>query len=166
MSYLIFRDQKSFMGYFGQKPGIDTEKLYWRLVSEEVLELAGAMADFEKERTDATMAEVAKEALDCIYVLSGLLHAMNLDPQALWDAVHESNIAKIKHPCAACDGQGWLPAGDPTNPRVMEPCSTCKGQGHVYEVRRREDGKVLKPAGWQPPNIVPLVAMMRSQEVR
>jgi predicted HAD superfamily Cof-like phosphohydrolase len=25
------------------------------------------------------------------------------------------------------------------------------------KVRKREDGKVLKPEGWQPPNLVPFV---------
>ena len=157
MSYLVFKDQKSFMGYFGQKPGADTTALYEKLVGEEYIELAEALLNTKAEPGSAeAIGEVAKEALDCVYVLTGLLHALNLDPQTLWDVVHQSNIDKIKHPCVACGATGIVATteGD-------EPCRVCNGQGHVYEVRRREDGKVLKPPGWQKPDLTPLIEQMR-----
>lgn len=162
MSYLIFKDQKAFMGYFKQNPGPATARLYETLVGEEYVELAAALQEYNGDPTDERLAEVAKEALDCIYVLSGLLHAHGLDPQVLWDVVHQSNIDKIKHPCEACDGTGMTKdeAGDFTM------CKACNGQGHKYEVRRREDGKVQKPAGWKKPDLTPMVTEMLNRSIQ
>lgn len=155
MSHLLFRDQKSFMRYFGQEPSEDAASLYAKLCAEEFGELTAAWCEHQTAPSAETVTEIADACLDLIYVASGLMHALGLDPQPLWDEVHRSNIEKIKHPCLACDTRGILGAS---------VCSICGGQGHQYEVRRRDDGKVLKPANWQPPSLLPYVeAMLRDQ---
>jgi predicted HAD superfamily Cof-like phosphohydrolase len=128
----IFDDQRKFMKFFGQHPGQETETLYHSLVAEEHRELFEAIENAKQSPTRENIAEVAKEAIDCIYVLSGLLHAMDLDPNDIWNVVHQSNMDKIKHPSET--GDGW-----------------------VYEVRRRADGKVMKPDGWTKPDLMPYV---------
>lgn len=152
MSFLIFSDQRSWMRYFGQPAGPDTVQLYRTLVQEETAELQTALERWDATPSVDALAEVADGAIDTLYVVIGLLHAFGLNPQALWDEVHRSNIAKIRHACTDCGATGIIQLdGDEA------PCPTCKGQGHVYEVRRREDGKVLKPDGWEPPHLRPLV---------
>lgn len=155
MSYLIFTDQKSFMNYFGQQPGDEAVRLYKRLCDEEYLELQLAMERWQSGvETPEAVTEVADACLDLIYVATGLMHAFGLEPQVLWDEVHRSNIDKIKHECHFCFGTGQLEDGEHT------PCHKCHGSGVVYEVRRREDGKVLKPDNWQPPALLPLIEAM------
>lgn len=157
MSYLVFVDQASWMRYCGQKQGQETADLYRRLIDEEMSELAEAYAAHAQNATDDTLTEVADACIDSIYVIVGLMHALGLEPQALWDEVHRSNIAKIKHPCMTCSATGIIRMdGEET------PCPDCKGQGHVYEVRRRDDGKVLKPDGWTPPMLRPLVLAQKA----
>ena len=153
MSYLIFTDQASWMRYCEQPPGDQTATLYRRLVDEEISELRVAYDVYTRAPDVNTLTDVADACIDSVYVIVGLMHALGLDPQALWDEVHRSNIAKIRHPCTDCSATGIF-QGD----EGEMPCPTCKGQGHDYEVRRREDGKVLKPDGWQPPALYPIVA--------
>lgn len=159
MSIAVFRDQKSFMGYFGQKAGPETVALYVTLIEEEMKEYHEALAAWEADPSPENLAEVADACMDMIYVIAGLMHGFGLDAQSLWDEVHRSNIAKIKHPCASCGTTGVDPSevsGEVSNPQ----CKACEGNGFIYEVRRREDGKVLKPANWQPPALLPLVKAM------
>jgi len=165
MSYLIFTDQKSFMRYFDQGASPDTVALYRKLIAEEDKETNDALDAYDLNPTPETITEVADGLLDGIYVRIGLLHGLGLDPQALWDEVQRSNIDKLKHPCGACEGTGTVSrepeTGDPTD---VVRCETCNGQSHVYRVKRRDDGKVLKPDGWTPPNLLPLVMAMLKKE--
>lgn len=155
MSIAIFRDQKSFMTYFGQHASPETARLYYDLVREEFSELEVAMAAHQQSPSHETVTEIADACIDLVYVVSGLLHGLGLDPQPLWDEVHRSNIAKIKHACGTCETKGVVDIEG-----VEITCPQCGGSGYHYEVRRRADGKVLKPDGWQPPNLLPLVTMM------
>lgn len=88
-----------------------------RLVQEECAELLAAL---HSEPPDA----VAKEAADVIVVVLGTMAEMGIPFDAVWSAVHESNMAK---------------------------------RGPNGEITRREDGKVLKPPGWTPPDIAALL---------
>ena len=161
MSFFIFKDQKSFMQHFGQKPGVDATMLYKTLVAEEYIELERGIDNWIDARSNnydalPAVTEIADACIDLIYVVAGLMHSLGLDPQALWDEVHRSNIDKIKHPCTACDGTGRLERDDDD----FDSCRRCGGTGHIFEVRRREDGKVLKPSDWSPPELEPLVRQM------
>lgn len=172
MSYLIFTDQKALMGHFRQKIGAKaTIELYSDLVHEEFTEFVVAMADLRMREDwmnlhpDAIclsgfapeVTEVADGLIDIIVVAAGMLHALGLEPQALWDEVNRSNIAKIKHPCSHCVTTGYVSGANPSEPTA---CPTCGGQGFVYEARKDENGKWVKPDGWTKPALLPLVAMM------
>jgi predicted HAD superfamily Cof-like phosphohydrolase len=156
MSFVIFRDQKSFMQYFRQFPGADVETLYKTLVDEEYKELQEAWVAYEQAPTAEAVTEIADACLDLIYVATGLMHGLGLDPQPLWNEVHRSNVDKIKHPCEACNENGQVPLE-----HADISCPDCKGQRFIYEARYREDGKVLKPDHWQPPQLLGMVAAMR-----
>jgi predicted HAD superfamily Cof-like phosphohydrolase len=70
------------------------------------------------------MVEVADGIIDSIYVLIGMGLELGLPLEALWNEVQRSNMAKA----------------------IEQPDGTMK-------VVKRADQKVLKPAGWTPPDI-------------
>lgn len=70
------------------------------------------------------MVETADAIVDSIYVLVGTALELGLPLQELWDEVQRANMTKA----------------------VQQPDGTLK-------VLKREDGKVLKPEGWKPPDI-------------
>ena len=83
------------------------------LIQEEYSELMEAMDEGDP-------AHIAKEAADLVVVVLGTAAEYGLPFDEVWNAVHESNMAK---------------AGGP----------------------RREDGKILKPPGWKPPDIQAII---------
>jgi predicted HAD superfamily Cof-like phosphohydrolase len=119
----IFDDQKQFMLASGQTAGklnYDQLILYAKLIYEEgATEFPEAMQQYHGSRSSVDLAEVIDAVIDTIVVCVGALHSIGIDPQAAWDAVHKTNLAKI----------------DP----------------ETGKVRKREDGKVLKPEGWKSP---------------
>lgn len=139
-------DQAGFMESCGQSVGEMNYKqaeLYGYLVEEEAAETATALDRLRRMYPDwpdwwdelvwgepdaeaiRLVAEAADGAIDTIYVCLGLLHSLGIDPQAAWDEVHRSNMAKI----------------DPNTGKAI----------------KREDGKVIKPEGWAPPDMVRVV---------
>ena len=107
-----FRDGELFMLATGQSirgESADQFALYQNLVHEEGAELSHALhnlnrhtraepevPDDEYIETLVTLSsEVAKEAIDCVVVLNGLLRSMGVDPAKVWTAVHESNMSKL-----------------------------------------------------------------------
>ena len=100
------------------------------------------------------LAHTYKEAADLIYVIFGWdQHAGNLLQQVIAE-VHRSNMTKL-WPCDECAGTGhtdtpWLP---PTYESFG--CEACHGTGKV--AKYREDGKVLKPPTYEPPNITAII---------
>lgn len=85
----------------------ETSLLRMELIAEEFLEVLEA---WEQDDVD----HLAKELADLIYVCLGMAVEYGIPIDAVWDFVHESNMAK--------------------------------GGG-----ARREDGKILKPEGWESP---------------
>lgn len=96
-------------------PRFDIMRLRVRLIDEEIDEL-------KKSLMSGTIADVADDIADSIYVLLGLAVAMGIDMRPVWAAVQRANMAK---------------EGGPT----------------------REDGKILKPEGWVPPDIATLLEL-------
>lgn len=80
------------------------------LILEEVNELDNAVCTYD-------LVETADALADLLYVTYGYAITLGIDIDAVFAAVHTSNMAKA-------------PGG---------------------VVIRREDGKVLKPEGWEPP---------------
>lgn len=90
---------------------------------------------------DVDMPELADGMADLDYVVEGCRIEFGIDGESVAAEVHRSNMAKL----FACDM--CLP--DPDGPHPS--CTKCGGRGKV--VRKREDGKTLKPSGWTPPDI-------------
>lgn len=124
----VFSDQKLFMNICGQQPSNQMADLYKGLVDEEYQELLGAWDEFNGDRTCEKMAEVTDACMDLVYVTSGLMHSLGLDPQAFWDEVQRSNLSKAS----------LLPDGS-------------------YRIERREDGKIKKPQSYSPPDLLTIV---------
>lgn len=113
----IFKDQAIFMRACGQTVGefdLDQFNLYLKLLQEEITELQTALGQQDKVQTLDAL-------LDIIVVSVGAVHSIGARGEEAWQAVVDSNMAKI----------------DPD----------------TGEVRRRADGKIMKPEGWQPPNL-------------
>ena len=132
----IFDDQRLFMKITGQHASEEMVGLYRSLVEEEFIELNEAFYDNDT-------VEMADACIDIIYVAIGLLHAIGLNPQPLWDEVQRSNMSKfLLEACVFCGTAG---------------CDRCNGEGEFYKVLRREDGKILKGPKYFPPNLRPIV---------
>lgn len=106
----MHEDQAAFMTACGQTTGTfapDQVRLYAKLVDEEAHEVHDAMQELERVlkfnqdtfsnalSLKAPVADLAKEAVDVIYVAFGLLHSLGVDPVAAWEEVHGSNLTKI-----------------------------------------------------------------------
>lgn len=157
MSYLIFRDQRILMNYFRQPVGPETYEKFKDGLQDSMSVLAHAMLASGSREETAT--GVAQAAIELIFNTVGLLHALGLDPQPLWDEAHRANVDLIKHPCTECNGQGSTLVTVEDAP-VQQACPVCRGQRYVYEVRRGEDNKFLAPTGWLAPQMAPLVHAM------
>lgn len=132
----IFSKQKKFMvaceQFVNKQPGYNGETMLWSsLIDEEYHELRKAYHDFLSTKSANHLADVAKESVDLIYVVAGLLNNLGLDGDRIFELVHQSNMAKV----------------DP-------------GTGYVV---KRADGKVLKPIGWEPPDV--LGEVLRSKHI-
>lgn len=71
--------------------------LWMKLINEEHAELIEAALrfnDWSGPNTDMDVALVS-EAIDLIYVTCGLLNNMGVDGQAVFDAIHNANMAKV-----------------------------------------------------------------------
>ena len=128
----IFELQRDFMVACEQtispKPGLNDETAMWeRLIWEEVNELDIAARKFHQSYSADHLAEVMHEALDIIYVTIGLLNNLGVGHLAL-TGFHRIHLANMQ-----------------------------KLDATTGKVRRRDDGKVLKPENWKPANLLPLL---------
>lgn len=115
-------------------PDKDRIELRKSLIREEVGETLNAI-----DRRD--IIEVADGIADSIVVLVGTALEFGIDLTAVWVEVQRSNMSKFPL-CGNCDAKGYSQG---------QECPKCGGRGTL--ILRREDGKILKPAGWGPPNI-------------
>lgn len=119
--------------------------LAMQLVTEEAAEVLTAVVD-------GRLDDVADNLVDLIYVALGAAAMFGLDIPRVWDAVHGANMAKLKL-CPSCEGRrdANMGAGG-----TSTPCSTCRGLGRVAILDA--GGKVMKPAGWTPPDVAQVLA--------
>jgi predicted HAD superfamily Cof-like phosphohydrolase len=129
----VFHDQAQFMDVMGQAPDETNTALYVDLIEEEWRkELKPALDKCLAYKSTENLSEVVDGAIDSIVVIAGLLNCLigpDMATQA-WQEVQRSNMSK-----AVWDDE----AG-------------------AYKVIRREDGKVLKPSTFSPPNLFGLIA--------
>jgi len=70
--------------------------------------------------------------------------------EACFAEVHRANMAKLE--CIACEGKGRIFGEDRA---YTHECCVCNATGRI--VNRTPDGKIIKPAGWQPPDLGPIL---------
>ena len=107
-------------------------ELYMNLIEEEFDELQAAFVRYsntvrEDERL-AILCEVLDGVADMAVVLMGLCNSLGLPFDSAFHEVHKANMNKF------IDG----------------------GDG-VLKILKRADGKVIKPSGWTPPNIMSIL---------
>jgi predicted HAD superfamily Cof-like phosphohydrolase len=129
----VFHDQAQFMDVMGQAPDETNTALYVDLIEEEWRkELKPALDKCLAYKSTENLSEVVDGAIDSIVVIAGLLNCLigpDMATQA-WQEVQRSNMSK-----AVWDDESG-----------------------AYKVIRREDGKVLKPSTFSPPNLFGLIA--------
>lgn len=123
----------------------DTRELRLNLLDEEYCE-------YRRAAQSNDLVEIADALADMIYIIAGTALIYGIPLEEVWDAVQVSNISKAGS-CEFCEGYGV----DEDN----QPCDTCGGNG--FRVIRRMDGKILKPEGWQPPNIKAILDRTRDR---
>lgn len=91
----MIADVREFHEKFGQPvlgrpefPSRERMDLRWRLIQEEYFELAGGISKKD-------LPEVADAIADLIYVLIGTAHEFGIPLGHVWNAVHQSNVAKV-----------------------------------------------------------------------
>lgn len=87
-----------------------------------------------------TLVDMADGAIDTIYVVLGLLNTIGIPAGEVWDIVQRTNVDKAIV-CMNCGGSG--------KENGAEECTECNGTGR--KIKRRADGKILKPEGWKEP---------------
>jgi len=126
-----FRDQEKFMRACDQSvdgSNHDQFKMYLKLIKEEFDELQVAQG------IDLETGEQVREA-DPVETLDALLDIIVVTI----GAIHSAGM----------DGEGgW---------KEVMGTNFAKVDKETGKVRKREDGKVLKPQGWTPPDLKPFV---------
>lgn len=143
-----------FHEFFGYDDPVTSARLRLRLINEEHEELVDELRAAWTLGLEYDKRKVYKEAADLLYVLYGLdLHLGGYLDRAL-EEVHKANMSKL-WACERCDGTGYTWDGESFSEdaggRLEDVCSECNGQGHV--VKKREDGKILKPPTYQAPDL-------------
>jgi predicted HAD superfamily Cof-like phosphohydrolase len=126
-----FRDQEKFMRACDQSvDGSDQDqfKMYLGLIKEEFLELLVAQG------IDPSTGDQVK-AVDMVETLDALLDIVVVTIGAMHSAGMDAE-------------GGWK--------EVMRT-NFAKIDKETGKVRKREDGKVLKPVGWTPPELAPFI---------
>ena len=123
-----FRDQAKFMNACGQSVGESNEdqfKLYLKLIKEEYNEL------LEAQGLNQNLDRIGYLPVDKVETLDALIDIMVVTIGALQSL--------------GVDAEGaW---------KEVMSTNFAKIDSLTGRVRKREDGKVLKPTGWQPPEL-------------
>ena len=128
-------DVQIFMQACGHEPSHKLISLYHDLVREEVGELEEAMAAFNASETEAEEVAAKAEALDAIC-------------DSIWVLIGLAKTMDL--PLEA----GWDAVAS-TNLKKIDPV--------LGTVRRDENGKIMKPERWVPPDMVRLIKERNEQ---
>jgi predicted HAD superfamily Cof-like phosphohydrolase len=132
----------------GSKFEPETAEIRRRLHCEEHQELDEALRlavrDETSDRAD-TRKLVARELADVVYVAYGTAELLGIDLDRAFTLVHEANMAKLP-PCPSENCRGGVDRRDGLL------CSECSGIGRGSPIKDADD-KVLRPPGWQPPDM-------------
>jgi hypothetical protein len=148
-------------------------------ITEETRELFDAIAMLrdrlpgadEDEALDL-YREVFDGAVDLAWVALNVLYAGGCTaPEQFWEAAAQANLAKIPD-CVACSGDGRIGQSrfglDPMEAAavgLVGPCPDCNGTGKGPPLMNA-DKKILKPEGWQPPDVAQLAILRKMMHRR
>lgn len=140
-----------FHEFFGFDDPVTGPRLRLHLINEEYEELVEELRANWTVGMDYDKRKVYKEAADLLYVLYGLDVHLGGYLDRVFEEVHKSNMTKLWE-CELCRGSGCaeLPHSD-ADRNTCTCCPKCGGEGKV--VKLREDGKILKPPTYQPPDL-------------
>ena len=152
----FLKDQARFMRICSQTVGENNPKqtvMYETMLAEEHTErLEAIAAGDEMEEFDAD--------LDMLVVhLGRMLSRWPVEMiEAGWAEVMRSNLSKAVE-CSVCKGEGHFWTADEDLEPLWMDCADCDSTG--YTVQHREDGKVLKPASYSPPDLKSVMEKFR-----
>lgn len=132
-------DERQAVASKPAQPAVSIRELRVSLIEEEEQELVTAMYA-APECFVSDMAEIADGIADSIVVLIGTAIAYGIPLQKVWDEVHRTNMNKLTE-----EVEVTLAEGERGTKRIP------------IEVRKRDDGKILKPEGWTPPQIEKII---------
>ena len=127
-SDMIF-DVESFLKACGHEPSHKHISLYHDLVKEEIGELEDAMAAFNAAETEAELIQAKADALDGIC-------------DSIWVLIGLAQMMNLPLE------RGWDEVAI-SNLRKID--------AELGRVQRDENGKILKPEGWRPPDMVRII---------
>lgn len=163
-TYQPQKDIVDLMTLYGQEvktsPELPDEKtllLRARLVFEEAMEFVRACGCSIKtggpdhtfglevhtsEHTTPDLKEYVDACGDQLVVTYGALNAAGVSVKPVWDEIHRSNMSKTWTVCSVCD-QPLVKDSD--SKWRHEDTASCKNWSPVWVIRKRADGKVIKP---------------------
>jgi NTP pyrophosphatase (non-canonical NTP hydrolase) len=95
--------------------------------------------------------KLARELADVAWCCYGHAAAAGIDLDIALEIIGRSNLAKLPE-CDLCHGATFPPFPHGA------ACPSCAGSGKGKPIKRESDSKVLRPEGWQPPNMAPALA--------
>ena len=98
-----------------------------------------------KAPIDVDMPGLADACGDLDYVVESLRVAFGINGLPIAREIQRANMAKAAL-CSRCEGHGKSTVAYGID------CGACQGSGRIVR-KRPEDGKVIKPEGWKPPDI-------------
>lgn len=134
-------------GCYPYKDAGNAEVLYMLLVEEEYKELQEALKGLTEGNTDEGhlskegLAEITKEALDCIVVLIGLLKSLGVPVKECWDELNRELASKR------------LPSGDflrRSDGKILKPENFKKANIEQVLTTNEEYYKELLDSGYNP----------------
>jgi len=140
-----------FHEFFGFDDPAGSPRLRLTLINEEHAELVEELRAAWTNGLEYDKRKVYKEAADLVYVLYGLDVHLGGYLDRVFEEVHRSNMTKL-WVCDLCNGSGCneIPYPDAEKDSCT-CCRQCEGRGHV--VKKRDDGKILKPPTYSPPDL-------------
>lgn len=155
-----------FHAALGDEPGHGGAALRVKLHDEEHSELVEELTElgplgFRSPRSDGDVdrAKLARELADVVYLAFGTAHAFGIDLDVALAEIHRAAMSKLDPDCDMCHGEGTREEQVGEQDRLSGawdtrtmPCNGCNGTGKGERVVR-EDGKILKPAGFVPPDM-------------
>lgn len=150
-----------FHAGLGDEPGRGNAGLRYTLHEEEHRELIDELADKRlgidvwepKPDHEVDRAKLARELADVVYLAYGTAHAFDIDLDAALAEIHRAAMSKLDPPCPNpfCDG-GMVTCGTWGVNAFRAACRLCGGSGKGERIVRN-DGKIMKPSGFVPPNM-------------